>query len=287
MATSTEVSAAGTTLVLGGTGATGRYVVHQLLRLNRRVHVVVRSKRRMIEAMKDIDFLSNISNRFPIENDEGNDNAATMYPLLTIIEGSVVDLTDQQIKEYCNNVEFVVCCLGHSSSFKGIYGHPRRFVSDTVERFSTVLASSTGLKRKFIVMTSDGVPHPSDDPYGFWLRTIMGCIRRCVPPHADNEAVGIYFNNLIGAGNMEWIMVRPTNLTNGPVTRYKLHNKPMGLIFGKQVVTRANVAKFMVDLIIDPSLFNEYRFRMPVVHDYDSSPLQQSLKKGKKESKKP
>lgn len=278
MATNSDVSIAGATLVLGGTGATGRYVVHQLMRLNRRVHVIVRSKDRMIEALKDIEFLSDISNRFPVKNEQGNDNAATMYPLLTIIEGSVIDLTDQQIQQYCNNVENVVCCLGHTLSFKGIYGKPRRFVSITVQRFATALAGSIGPKRKFIVMASDGVPHPSDDPYGFWLRTIMGCIRRCVPPHADNEAVGTYFSNLIGAGNMEWVMVRPTNLANGPVTKYKLYNKPVGLIFGKQVVTRANVAKFMVDLIVDGSLFNEYRCRMPVVHDDDTSPLQASLK---------
>lgn len=284
MATNSDVSVAGATLVLGGTGATGRYVVHQLLRLNRRVHVIVRSKNRMIEALKDIDFLSDISNRFPVKNDEGNDNVALMYPLLTIIEGSVIDLTDQQIQEYCNGVENVVCCLGHTLNFKGIYGHPRRFVSATVQRFSTALAGSTGPKRKFIVMASDGVPHPSDDPYGFWLRFIMGCIRRCVPPHADNEAVGSYFCDLIGAGNMEWVLVRPTNLVDGPVTKYKLYNKPVGLIFGKQVVTRANVAKFMVDLIVDESLFKEYRFRMPVVHD-ELSPLQASLKKRKKRSK--
>lgn len=284
METNGDTSLTGATLVLGGTGATGRYVVHQLLRLNRCVHVIVRSKSRMIEALKDIDFLSDISNRVPVKNDEGNEYAAAMYPLLTIIEESVIDLTDQQIKEYCNGVENVVCCLGHTMSFKGVYGQPRRFVSTTVQRFSTALASSTGPKRKFIVMASDGVPHPSDDPYGFWLRSIMRCIRRCVPPHADNEAVGSFFCNLIGAGNMEWVLVRPTNLTNGPVTKYKLYDKPVGLIFGKQVVTRANVAKFMVDLITDEALCKEYRFRMPVIHD-ELSPLQASLKKRKKQSK--
>ena len=275
MAANSDISRHGVTLVLGGTGATGRHVVHLLLRLNRRVSVIVRSKLRMIEALKDIDFLSDISNRFPVKDDEGNINTAIMYPLLTIIEGSVIDLTDQQIKEYCNGVENVVCCLGHTLSFKGIYGKPRRFVSVTVQRFSDILASSIGPKRKLIVMASDGVPHPSDDPYGFWLRKIMGCIRRVLPPHADNEAVGSYFCNLIGAGNMEWVLVRPTNLFNGPETQYKLYNKPVGLIFGKQVVSRANVAKFIVDLVIDESLFQEYRFRMPVIHD-ELSPLQAS-----------
>jgi nucleoside-diphosphate-sugar epimerase len=273
----------GATLVLGGTGATGRYVVHQLLQLNRSVRVIVRSKKRMIEALQDIDYLTDKSNRFPVMSDI-TEVAATLYPSLTIYEASITDLSDQQLQEHCSKVDNVVCCLGHTMSFKGMYGHPRRFVSDTVKRFSNILAGATGSKRKFIVMTSDGVPHPSDDPHGFWVRSIMGCIRRCVPPHADNEAAGSYFCNLIGSGNMEWVMVRPTNLQDGRVTKYKLYNKPVGLLFGKQVATRANVAKLMVDLIIDENLFQEYKLRMPVVHDDVPTPLQKASGKHRKKS---
>jgi nucleoside-diphosphate-sugar epimerase len=271
------ITIGGVTLVLGGTGATGRHVVYQLLQLNRPVHVIVRSKERMISALHDIDFINDKSNRFSL-----TDDAATIFPLLSITEASVVDLTDTQIKDICNNVDNVVCCLGHTMTFKGMYGKPRRFVSDTVKRFANTLASTPGAtKRKFIVMTSDGVPHPSDDPYRYWVRLTMGCIRRCVPPHADNEAVGDYFLNLIGAGNMEWIMIRPTNLVNGPVTKYNLYDKPVGLLFGKQVVSRSNVAKFIVDLISDETLFTKYKFRMPVVH----SDTEQSQILSKKKSK--
>lgn len=256
--------ARGTTLVLGATGDTGRYVVFQLLEQNCRVLAIVRSKERMIAALNDIYFSIDKSKRLSVEQPD---------PLLTMVEASVADLTPQQVQEYCNSVDHVICCLGH----KGVYSHPRRLVSDTVECFSQALARTTGNTRKFIIMTSDGVPHPNDDPYGFWTRWIMSLIRRCVPPHADNEAVGAYLYNLVGAGNMAWIMVRPPFLKNGPVSKYVLHDKPMDVLFGNHSVTRANVAKFMVDLVLNEDLFQHYKFRMPVVMD-ESEPRSQKKK---------
>jgi NAD(P)H-binding len=245
----------GTTLVVGATGATGRHVVYQLLQQNCPVIAIVRSKERMMSSLKDIYFS---------QDDKSNRSSTDdIFPRLTMIEASIVDLTDQQLQEQCNQVDNVVCCLGH----KGIYSHPRRLVSESVQRLSKALAQTTGKTRKLIVMTSDGVPHPSDDPYGFWTRCIMGLVRRCIPPHVDNEAVGSYLYNLVGSGNMAWIMVRPTFLIDGPLSEYKLYDKPIGLLFGNHVVTRANVAKFMVDLIGNEALFTKYKFRMPVIHD--------------------
>lgn len=270
----------GLTLVIGGTGATGRHVVYQLLEQNRPVHVIVRSKERMVSILKDLNFCTDKSER-NISTANDTADATALFPLLTITEASIVDMTDQQLHDHCSNADNVVCCLGHNMTLKGMYGHPRRFVSETVQRLCKILAQTTGQRRKFIVMTSDGVPHPSDDPYGFWTRCIMGMIRRCVPPHADNEAVGTYLYNLIGSGNMEWIMVRPTNLVNGPITKYVLHDKPVGGLFGNQVVSRANVAKYMVDLITNDVLFKQYKFRMPVIHD-DPEYLQKRKRKGQK-----
>jgi NAD(P)H-binding len=251
-----------TTLVLGATGDTGRYVVFLLLQQNCRVLAIVRSKERMIAALNDIYFSIDKSKRLSMEQPD---------PLLTIVEASVADLTRQQVQDYCHQVDHVICCLGH----QGIYSHPRRLVSDTVERFSHALAQTSGPTRKFIIMTSDGVPHPNDDPYGFWTRCTMSLIRRCIPPHADNVAVGEYLYNLVGAGNMAWIMVRPPFLRNGPVSKYVLYDKPMDVFFGNHSVTRANVAKFMVDLVLNEELFAKYKFRMPVVMD-ETEPRKQS-----------
>jgi nucleoside-diphosphate-sugar epimerase len=252
----------GVTLVLGATGDTGRYVVFSLLEQNCRVLAIVRSRERMISALNDIYFSIDKSKRLSVEQPD---------PLLTIVEASVADLTPQQVQDYSNQVDHVICCLGH----KGVYSHPRRLVSDTVQRFAQALAQTTGSPRKFIIMTSDGVPHPNDDPYGFWTRCTMSLIRRCIPPHADNEAVGEYLYNLVGAGNMAWVMVRPPFLRNGPVTKYVLYDKPMNVLFGNHSVTRANVAKFMVDLVLQEDLFAKYKFRMPVVMD-ETEPRKQT-----------
>lgn len=256
----------GPTLVLGATGDTGKHVVFQLLQQNCRVIAIVRSKDRLISSINDIYFSIDKSKRISIEQPD---------PLLTIVEASISELTPQQVQDYCNQVDHVICCLGH----KGVYSHPRRLVVDTVQRFSQALAQTTGNVRKFVIMTSDGVPHPNDDPYGFWTRWIMSIIRRCIPPHADNEAVGSYLYNLVGSGNMAWVMVRPPFLRNGPVSTYTLHDKPINVLFGNHVVTRANVAKFMVDLVLKEDLFATYKFRMPVVMDADEP---RNQKKGRR-----
>jgi nucleoside-diphosphate-sugar epimerase len=238
----------GATLVVGATGATGKHVVQQLLNQDRPVHVIVRSKERMLEALTD---------------------KGKVDTLLTITEASVMDLTDEQLQQHANQADNVVCCLGHNMSFQGMYGHPRRLVSHTVERLSKCLAHTTGTRRKLIVMISDGVAHPdgSDDKLTLFASTIIVLCRFLMPHHVDNEAVASYLYNLADTGNMEWIAVRPTILVNGNPTEYKLYNNRFYGLFGSAVVTRANVAKCMVDLSTNDELFAEYKFRMPVLYD--------------------
>lgn len=245
------------TLVVGANGATGRHVVHQLLQQGRSVHVIVRSKERMLEALIKVTTETNAT------------SASTRDDLLQITEASLLDLSDRELQEYIHQVENVVCCLGHTLTFQGVFGQPRRLVTDSVQRLTRALAQTQGAKRKLILMNSNGVEHPSgsDDRRGFWDRTILWMLRRWLPPHADNEAAAAYLYSLAGTGNMEWVVLRPTNLIDGPVSNYKLYDKPIGSLFGSGVVTRANVAKCMVDLITNESLFETYKLRMPVVHD--------------------
>ena len=67
-----------TTLVVGATGMTGRSLVDQLLENNHEVRVVVRSRERL-----SADVLSN--------------------PNVTVIESSVLDLTDQDMAIHVKN----------------------------------------------------------------------------------------------------------------------------------------------------------------------------------------
>jgi len=238
------------TLVLGATGATGRHVVQQLLDLDLPVRTIVRSKQRMLDALKD---------------------TSKVDKLLTINEASLIDLSDEELQKEIDQVDAVVSCLGHNISFKGIWGKPRRLVTDSVKRVTTMMASSSSPDRpkKFLLMSSDGVSHPAgtDDPRKGLERFVLFLLRHLVPPHADNEEAAAYLYN-ISTKNVPWVAIRPTDLidADSPSEYIKL-DKPPGGLFGDGVVTRANVAKCMVDMITDDKLFEEYKGHMPVLHD--------------------
>jgi hypothetical protein len=61
--------------------------------------------------------------------------------------------------------------------------------------------------------------------------------------------------------------VRPTNLINGNVTDFEVFDTPQGSLFHTAVVTRANVAKLMVDLVNDEDMWSKYMYQMPTVYD--------------------
>ena len=86
-------------LVLGATGNTGFPLVKQLLERGYSLRIVVRS-----------------SDKFPKELLENSN--------LKIIQASLLDLTDKQLQEAVKGCGNVVSCLGHTMSFKGIFGEP-------------------------------------------------------------------------------------------------------------------------------------------------------------------
>ena len=88
-----------TTLVVGGSGATGRKLVDQLLSSNQTVKVIVRTSEKLPEAWK--------------KNEQ-----------LFIIHASVLDIGLEKMAEHLKDCHAVVSCLGHNMSWKGIYGAP-------------------------------------------------------------------------------------------------------------------------------------------------------------------
>ena len=68
--------------------------------------------------------------------------------------------------------------------------------------------------------------------------------------------------------HLEWTVVRPTDLVDGPSSKYELFEKPQNTLFGGDgVSTRANVAKSMCDMLLTEKLWEEWKFKWPVVHD--------------------
>ena len=247
------------TLVVGATGATGKHLVLQLLQRKQQVRAVVRSKQRLLDSLDEI--APNASSDFA--------NA------LEIKEASLLDLSDEELFELTSDCDATVSCLGHNITFRGIFGHPRRLVTDASKRLCNAIEANQNKekdqkKSKFILMGTVAVPNPNgeDDKRTFGERLVQFLLRYLTPPHTDNEKAAAFIYGKTDNPNLEWTVVRPTELTNGDASKYELFPKPIDPLFGgDRSVTRANVAQSMADLILTKSLWDEWKFKMPTVYD--------------------
>lgn len=233
-----------TTLVVGATGRTGRPLVEQLLRRGHEVRVVVRSKERLSAEILD-------------------------HSDITIIEASVLDLTDEQMAEHVKGCDAVVSCLGHVLSFKGMFGSPRKLCTDAARRLCAAIeANQSSAATKFILMNTVGVRNPDlGEKRGLFERGLLTVLRYTIPPHRDNEKAAEYLHSHIGTENpyVEWCSVRPDSLIEGDVSPYDIVASPTTGIFSGRPTTRANVAHFMAELIDRQELWDTWKFKMPVI----------------------
>ena len=116
-----------TTLVVGASGATGQYLVAQLLNKGHKVKAIVRSAEKLPQSLRDESRLS-------------------------IIEASILDLSDSEMAEHVAGCDAVASCLGHNLTFKSIYGRPRRLVTNATHRLCA------GLKSVKMIPWSNGPP---------------------------------------------------------------------------------------------------------------------------------
>lgn len=252
-----------TTLVVGASGATGKHVVLQLLRQRQNVRAIARSKERLMNSLDEI---------IPDSTRDLN-----IVSRLDVTEASILDLSRDELEKVVSGCDAVVSCLGHNLSFKGMFLPPRRLVTEAVKRLGRAIEAdgkkSSEHPTKFILMGSDGVANPAggDDKRSCSERLILTLLRYLLPPHKDNEKAAAYISAMnTSVPEIEWTVVRPTDLINGVKTKYELFDKPQkGLFSGAKggVTTRATAANFMVDLIMNNNLWNDWKYKMPVVHD--------------------
>jgi nucleoside-diphosphate-sugar epimerase len=215
-----------TTLVVGASGVTGRLLVKQLLKQGQNVRVIVRSPENLSELLKNHDSMS-------------------------VIHASVLDLSDAEMAQHVRGCDAVASCLGHNMSLKGIYGRPRRLVTDATCRLCNAIKANK-----------------SEEPTKFILMNTAGNSNR---PHVDNERAADYLRTRIGQndGTIEWAAVRPDNLINeDEVTEYEVHPSPTrSAIFNAGSTSRINVAHFMAHLITEYDVWNKWKGQMPVIYN--------------------
>ena len=237
-----------TILVVGASGATGRLLVKQLLNRGHAVKVIVRSPENLPEFMKNHD-------------------------RLTVICAGVLELDDAEMARHVTGCDAVASCLGHNMSWKGLFGHPRRLVTDATRRLCSAIKTNQSEKpTRYVLMNTAGNSNRDlHEPISFGQRVVVGLLRLLLPPHVDNEKAADYLRTGIGQNDraIEWTAVRPDNLTDEEnVTEYETHPSPIrSAIFNAGQTSRINVGHFMADLITNDNTWNKWKGQMPVIYN--------------------
>ncbi len=237
-----------TTLVVGASGATGRLLVKQLIKNGQHVKVFVRSMENFPDYIK------------------ANEN-------VSIIQASILNLSDSELRQHVNGCEAIASCLGHRLSIKGMFGPPYRLVADATKNLCrAVKANNPNVPVKFVLMNTTGNRNLDlNEQISFAQKIVIFLLRILLPPHADNEDAANYLRTSVGQDNavIEWVAVRPDGLVNQEhVTEYEVHISPTrSAIFNAGTTSRINVGDFMAKLITDNETWCAWRGKMPVIYN--------------------
>ncbi len=237
-----------TTLVVGASGATGRLLVEQLLNRGEKVRIIVREFSVLPEAVKNHDHVS-------------------------VIRASILDLSDEDIKQHVKGCDAVASCLGHNLNLKGVFGNPRRLVNDATRRLCCSIRANKAEKPvKFVLMNTAGNSNRDlSEEISFSHKCAIWLIRLLVPPQSDNEMAADFLRTDIGQNDraIEWVAVRPDGLIDETqVSEYEIHPSPTrSAVFNAGTTSRINVSHFMADLITEHEVWNKWKGQMPVIYN--------------------
>jgi NAD(P)-dependent dehydrogenase (short-subunit alcohol dehydrogenase family) len=237
-----------TTLILGATGATGRWLTKELLDRGESVRVIVRSP-------------------------EGLPTAVRGHENLEVIQASLLDLSDAELVQYVRDCDTVASCLGHNLTLRGLFGPPRRLVTDAVSRLcEAVRANAPEKPVKYVLMNTTGNWNRDlNEPISFGERIVIGLLRLVLPPQADNEQAADFLRIGVGQNDamIEWAAVRPDSLIDeDEVTPYEVYPSPIRSgVFDPGQTSRINVAHFMAALITEDAVWQQWKGQMPVIYN--------------------
>lgn len=238
-------------LIVGASGATGKHLVEQILKMEEEVKVIVRPSPNIPDTWSSDDKVS-------------------------IIKANINEIDGNKMAEYVKDCHAVASCLGHNLSWKGIYGKPRKLVTDAVRLLCDAIEKNAHEEPvKFVLMNTAGNQNRDlNEPISFGEKLVVGLIRFLLPPHSDNENAADYLRVKIGQHNssIKWVVVRPDTLTNADnVTEYTAHASPTrGALFNPGKTSRINVGHFMANLIAENDLWTEWQGQMPVIYNVES-----------------
>ena len=162
---------------------------------------------------------------------------------LRIIQGDIMDY--DKVRLAVEGQDAVLCTLGVNIN------KPNTLLSDGTRNILQAM-QSTGVRR-FICMSSAGI---LGNDSGFWFGKIfMPLFLKHIFEDKKRQA------KVIEASNVEWVILRPTGLTDSPKTNtYKINpGNPTS-----RTIPRADVADFMLKLVAD----KRYDRTLPALSSY-------------------
>ncbi|MGH1367751.1 MAG: NAD(P)-dependent oxidoreductase [Maritimibacter sp.] len=235
-------------LIVGASGATGRLLVEDLLNRGHMVKAVLRRRDSLPAAL-------------------------TAHENLTLIEASLLDLSDAELAALTKGCDAVASCLGHNLTFKGVFGFPRRLVTDATRRLcDAIRANAPDTQVRFVLMNTTGNTN-RDIPERVPLsqRIVTALLRLILPPHVDNEKAADHLRLKVGQNDpiIKWAAVRPDGLIDETeVSDYDIHPSPIrNPIFDAGKTSRVNVANFMASLATEDLIWKTWQGRMPVIYN--------------------
>jgi len=235
-------------LVVGASGATGSQLVRELLNRNIKVKVIVRGLEKLPGDLRT-------------------------HKNLTILEASILQLSDSEIANYIKDCDAVASCLGHNISLKGLYGNPKMLVTDSVKRLcAAIKENNPAIPVKFILMNTTANNNKDvNEKLTFMEKLVFSLLRNLLPPQLDNERAADYLRKDIGNNNkiIEWSIVRPDTLINeNTVSEYTVLPSPIrSPIFDAGKISRINVGHFMSGLITTDNVWEKWKGKMPVIYN--------------------
>ncbi|MCW3464784.1 NAD(P)H-binding protein [Chitinophaga nivalis] len=241
------------TLVVGASGATGKLLIDQLLSAGQWVKILVRATSQIPDAWLH-------------------------HARITVLRvNDITRIPVNELSAHLQDCQSVAVCLGHTLNLKGIYGPPRRLVTDMVQLLCTAIRKNTPEKPfRFVLMNTAGNSNRDlNEPVSFGQKIVIGLLRLLLPPHPDNEKAADYLRLKTGGQNpfIEWVAVRPDSLINNAyVTAYTLHPSPTrSALFNPGQTSRINVSHFMAQLLTDDNTWHQWKGQMPVIYNATTS----------------
>ena len=162
-------------LVVGASGATGKLLIADLLKRDTEVTAIVRTSSSLKKAFES-------------------------YLNYHEVLASISEMSNNELSPLLEDCDVVLSCLGHNLNFRGIFGEPRRLVTNTIDKVCRVIESLKPDKKvKVILMNTTGNSNrdiPERPPLS--QRLVISILRLLLPPHVDNEQAADFLRTGVG-----------------------------------------------------------------------------------------